>query len=80
MTCKGEGAPKERPASLARAMLVLAQGPRAGEGLAGRPGGPAATVPVGPPAGARHENLPVASAASLRHTLIAVSFCSLTAR
>ncbi len=33
-TWRGEGAPKDNPASLARAMPVLAQGPRAGEGVA----------------------------------------------
>ena len=60
-------APKDRPARRARAMPVLAQGPRAGPpGTGEAPRGwlPwAGSVPVGPPAGTRHENLPVAPAA-----------------
>ena len=56
-TWRGEGAPKDSPASLALAMPVLAQGPLAGEGLAASAGW-ACTVP---PGGTLHENLPVAS-------------------
>lgn len=57
LTCKGEGAPNERPANRALAIPVLAHGPLAGEGLA-KSMGKACTVPLG---GTRHENLPVAS-------------------
>lgn len=56
-TCKGEGAPNERPASLARAMPVFAHGPLAGEGVAASTG----KAFMVSPGGTLHENLPVAS-------------------